>query len=154
MKKPVRLSTASLIITIAVNLLFIAIACISVYTLISIVIIAIPTNTFGLYYMPMSIQLKDKALYVNSSLRCKRIPLDEVSTAEIARPDNYIRIAASGGFMGYCGVFNSHEYDKYTAYYGNPKECFILRMKDGKKIMLGCKDHAEMVDAINKQLKG
>ena len=154
MKKPVRLSTASLIITIAVNLLFIAIACISIYTLISIVIIALPTNLFGLYYMPMSVELSDNTLLINSSLRCKRIPLSEVRSAKIAQPNNYIRIAASGGFMGYWGVFSTHEYGKYTAYYGNPDECFMLRMKDGKKIMLGCKDPAEIVDAINKQLRG
>ncbi len=153
MKKPVRLSTASLIITIAVNLLFIAIACISVYTLVSIVIIAIPTNLFGLYYMPMSIQLKDKTLYVNSSLRCKCISLDNVCTAEIARPDNYIRIAASGGFMGYWGIFSTHKYGKYTAYYGNTDDCFMLHMKDGKQIMLGCKDPSEMVNAINERLR-
>jgi hypothetical protein len=39
------------------------------------------------------------------------------------------------------------------AYYGKASDCFLIRLDNGKKYVLGCKDADAMVDYIQKQIK-
>lgn len=109
----------------------------------------------GLFYMPMSLKLTGNGLNINRALRIKTLPLAEIESVRLCAPTmGAKRICGSGGFMGYWGWFSERDLGKYFAYYGKSSDCFLVRMKDGRQYMLGCKDAPEMVAAIQSKLKG
>ena len=50
--------------------------------------------------------------------------------------------------MGYWGLFREGDVGRYMAYYGKASDCFMIRMKNGDKYVLGCKNPGEMVEYI------
>ena len=107
-----------------------------------------------LYYMPLSIAADEHSIYINRSLKVKRIPIAEVKSVRLCPPTmGAIRICGSGGYLGYWGWFKERDLGKYFAYYGKASDCFLIELSDGHKYMLGCKNAPEMVEFIAKQLK-
>ena len=107
----------------------------------------------ALFYAPLSLTLTDNALEINRSLRIKALPLTEIESVKLCQPTmGAIRICGSGGYLGYWGWFRERDLGKYFAYYGKSSDCFLVRMKDGRQYMLGCKDAPEMVAAIQSKL--
>lgn len=107
-----------------------------------------------LYYMPLSIAADEHSIYINRSLKVKRIPIAEVKSVRLCPPTmGAIRVCGSGGFLGYWGWFKERDLGKYFAYYGKASDCFLIELSDGHKYMLGCKNAPEMVEFIAKQLK-
>lgn len=77
-----------------------------------------------------------------------------VKSAELFQPTmGSIRICASGGYMGYWGIFREGDIGQYTAFYGKASDCFLIRLKNGDKYVLGCEAPASMVDYIKSQIK-
>ncbi|MCM1030636.1 MAG: PH domain-containing protein [Oscillibacter sp.] len=108
----------------------------------------------GLYYSPMSVRVTDKDLEVIRSLKIKAIPLSDIRDVCLLSPTmGAVRICGSGGFMGYWGWFRERDLGKYFAYYGKASDCFLVVLKNGRKYMLGCKDAPEMVEAIRERMQ-
>lgn len=63
------------------------------------------------------------------------------------------RMCGSGGCFGYWGWFHDNEIGNYFAYYGNPSDAFLVKLKNGKQYVLGCRDSSEMVTAIKAAMK-
>ena len=107
-----------------------------------------------LYYMPLSIAADEHSIYINRSLKVKRIPMAEVKSVRLCPPTmGAIRVCGSGGYLGYWGVFKERDLGKYFAYYGKASDCFLVELSNGHKYMLGCQNAPEMVEFIAKQLK-
>ncbi|MBQ2839091.1 MAG: hypothetical protein IJE73_05585 [Muribaculaceae bacterium] len=107
-----------------------------------------------LYYMPLSIAADEHSIYINRSLKVKRIPIAEVKSVRLCPPTmGAIRVCGSGGYLGYWGWFKERDLGKYFAYYGKASDCFLVELSNGHKYMLGCQNAPEMVEYIAKQLK-
>lgn len=107
----------------------------------------------SLCYAPMSLTLDDGGLHINSSLKIRTIAFAEIASVERFTPSTCaVRVFASGGFMGYWGVFCEKSTGRYTAYYGDESDCFMVTLRDGRKYVLGCNDADRMVAEISARL--
>lgn len=106
-----------------------------------------------LFFGAAYIKADSKDIILGRLLRCKRILVSDVESVEIFKPSSgAIRIFASGGFMGYWGLFQESGIGKYYGFYGKPSDCFLVRLKDGKKYVLGCDQPEKMVEYISSQM--
>lgn len=73
----------------------------------------------------------------------------DVESVEYFQPTmGAIRVFGSGGFMGYWGVFREGDIGRYYAFYGKASDCFLVRMRNGDKYVLGCEEPDKMIDYI------
>lgn len=161
MKSKVKLSKFSLIITIFVLVLMVILALASfqdqeaLYVLILFGLMII----CGLFFAPKAIVANDKNIIIKAPLNKLTIPLEEIDSVENFQPilspirATRIRLFASGGFMGYWGIFYDPVIGKFNGYFGDSKSCFLLTKKNGEKYVLGCSEPVEMVEYIQNQLK-
>lgn len=106
-----------------------------------------------LFYMPMSVSADENNLCINRSLRIKNIPLSEIKSVELCAPTMAERrICGAGGFFGYWGRFYEPSMGRYFAYYGKASDCFLVKLKNGKKYLLGCQNPAEIVNYIKQRI--
>lgn|GEM_PF-5188082 len=156
MESKVKLSRFSLILTILINTALI-IGCIATFgdkgKFIILLIILLTLVTFGLLYAPLSITADEDAVTVRSAMRRIRIPIRDIESVEVFQPTlGAIRICASGGYMGYWGMFREGDIGNYVACYGKASDCFLIRMKNGDKYLLGCENPSSMVSYISSRL--
>lgn len=156
MKSRVDLSTFSFIFTIAV-LVVLGVAVYASYGTDKFLIIAaivIVLLCFCLFYAPMSISINEKEVCVNSSFGWHKIPMRRIVSVERFQPTmGSLRLCGSGGFLGYWGIFREGDIGNYTAYFGKASDCFLIRLDNGDKYVLGCKNPDEMVACINSWIK-
>lgn len=153
MKSKVQLSSYSFIMTLIINVILIS-CCVVMYNettgfwfVLSILVILL---FFGLLFGPTQVSVNSKYVIVKSYLKRQKISLENIKSVEMFQPTmGAYRLFASGGYFGYWGIFREGDIGKYTAYYGKASDCFLIRMKNGDKYVLGCKNPAEMVDYIN-----
>ena len=104
--------------------------------------------------MPLSIAADEHSIYINRSLKVKRIPIAEVKSVRLCPPTmGAIRVCGSGGYLGYWGLFKERDLGKYFADYGKASDSFLIELSDGHKYMQSSKNAPEMVEFIAKQLK-
>ena len=155
MKKRVKLSTWSIIMTIATMAFLIGI-CVWQFSKTEneffcwlLLFIVIVWSVCTLFYSPMYIVLTEDSIDVVTLIRVRCIPLDEIASVKICTPTMAEhRICGSGGYFGYFGWFREPSIGKYFAYYGKASQTFLIRLKSGKQYMLGCSDSREMAEAL------
>ncbi len=104
-------------------------------------------------YAPLSVSADEKRITVRSLLKRHSVPMRRVVSADPFQPTiGSRRIFGSGGFMGYWGIFKEGDVGTYTAYYGKASDCFIIRLDNGDKYVIGCKSPEAMVDYIRSQI--
>ncbi len=107
----------------------------------------------SLFYVPMSISADSEGLTVRRALWYKHIPMSEIEDIRICPPTMSEKmICGSAGFMGHWGWFKETDLGKYFAYYGRSSDCFLVRLKNGKKYMLGCMQPRDIVDFVKKEV--
>lgn len=156
MKSKVKLSQYALILTFIVNIALI-IGCVltfnkaqGFYIILSVLILL---NVMALLYGPVAVESDSKYVTVKTMLRKHRIPIRNVESVELFQPTmGAYRLFASGGFFGYWGLFREGDIGRYAAYYGKASDCFLIRMKNGDKYVLGCADPSRMVSYIQSQI--
>ena len=151
MKQRVDLNRISIISTLACVVLFVALIIFDKHTDMRLVLAGILAVMLfvGLFYMPMNISADRHAIYIHRSLRIKAIPMSEVKSVNIHPVSmKTVRLCGSGGFMGYWGWFREAGVGRYFAYYGNPRDCFMVELESGRKYMLGCRNAGLMVEHI------
>lgn len=120
------------------------------FTLLSIYIVFIIS---ALFFAPAYIKATPDNVIMGSILRTKKISMRDIENVELFQPTmGAIRIFASGGFMGYWGMFREGDIGRYYAFYGKASDCFLIRMKSGDKYVLGCDDLSHMVAFIRSQI--
>ena len=156
MKKKVNLSTWCIIIT-AIVLVWLLAASLFVKDPVTkwiFIGMLIVLCLIALFFMPLSISVKNGELNINRPLRIKSIPLSRREGVELFSPTMAEkRICGSGGWFGHYGWFNEPTIGKYFAYYGKASDCFLVTLKDGKKYVLGCEAPEAIVDFLNKHIK-
>lgn len=121
------------------------------YTMLAIALFMI---IITLIYAPLEIGADPDFVTVRSVTRRQRIPLSRIESVELFKPTlGAYRLFASGGFMGYWGLFREGDVGRYMAYYGKASDCFMIRMNNGDKYVLGCKNPDEMVEYIKSLIK-
>lgn len=107
----------------------------------------------GLLYGASYIAADSTYVYIGSFLRRKKIRIENIESIELFQPTlGAIRLCASGGFFGYWGIFREGDIGRYWASYGKASDCFLIRMRNGVKYVLGCAQPHSMVDYIRRQL--
>mgnify|MGYP001037176845 CR=1 FL=1 len=107
----------------------------------------------ALFYGTAYVEATPDKIILGSLLRRKTILMRDVAGVELFQPTmGAIRIFASGGFMGYWGFFKEDDLGRYYAFYGKSSDCFLVRLKNGDKYVLGCTNPESMVDYIKSQI--
>lgn len=108
---------------------------------------------FGCLYGPLNIVSDSEYIKVRSAYRSWRIRLEEIQSIECFQPTaGAMRICASGGFMGYWGLYREGDVGNYMAFYGKSSDCFLIRLRNGDKYVLGCENPQLMVDDVKEKL--
>lgn len=108
----------------------------------------------ALLYGTLYIKADRDYIIMGSILRGRKIPMSNVESVELFQPTmGAIRICGGGGFMGYWGLFKEGDIGRYYAFYGKASDCFLVRMKNGDKYVLGCENPTAMVDYIDSMIK-
>lgn len=118
-----------------------------------VVVASLLVLIFSMLYCPLSISADEREVIVHSPFRNHRIPMRRITYVERFQPTlGRIRVCGSGGFMGYWGLFKEGDTGRYEAYCGNSSDCFMIRLDNGDKYVLGCKNPDVMVDYIKSNL--
>ncbi|MDE6297715.1 MAG: PH domain-containing protein [Muribaculaceae bacterium] len=155
MVSKVKFSTYSLILSfILIALLVVIGICvesnIKFYFIFSLLFVLV---MFACMCAPLRIEADDKYITVGSLLKKHKIALDKVVSVELFPPTmGARRLCGSGGFMGYWGIFREGDIGMYQAYYGRSSDCFLIRLKNGDKYVLGCNNPGEMVEYIKNRI--
>lgn len=157
MKSKISLSTYSIILT---TVLTAVLAGLSVYTFgenlpafILVLTVLLTLLVFSALYAPRYLEVTDRHIVVYSLLKNHTILLSDVVAVEQFAPTlGAIRIAASGGYFGYWGIFREGDIGLYTGYYGKASRCILVRLKNGDKYLLGTDDPAATAACIASRL--
>ena len=158
MESKVKLSTYSLLLTLLLTGILIVAAAFFLWNheekgIIGVVILFFLLIS-GWLYGPVTIAADDKYVTIKSVLRKQQLSVSNIKSVELFQPTmGSIRIFGSGGFMGYWGIFREGDIGRYAAYYGRASDCFLIRMKNGDKYVLGCEKPEEMVNFINSKIQ-
>ena len=152
MKSKINLSLFSILLTAAVFLLL-YIGCFATlhekttfFTLLAIYIIL---TACALLYGAAYIKTTPEYVIMGSLLKSRKIPVRNIESVELFQPTlGAYRLFASGGFLGYWGIFREGDIGRYYGFYGKASECFLIRMKNGDKYVLGCDNPSAMVEYI------
>ena len=156
MKSNIALSRFSTILTTILSLVLFIGCVVTVhekpvfFTLLFIYLILIVS---ALFYGASYIKADSDHIIMGSILRKRKILISNVESVELFQPTmGAIRICGAGGFMGYWGIFKEGDIGRYYAFYGKSSHCFLIRMKNGDKYVLGCDNPSTMVSYINVQI--
>lgn len=157
MKSKIAYSKFSTILTIAVMLLLFVGCIVTVhdeakfFVILAIYLVMI---FCALFYGPAYIKVTPDDVIMGSIFRSRKLPMRNIESVELFQPTmGAIRIFASGGFMGYWGIFKEGDIGRYYAFYGKSSDCLLIRMKNGDKYVLGCENPNGIVDYIQFQIK-
>lgn len=156
MKSKIVLSRFATILT-AVVILALFVGCIATvhqkpafFTLLAVYIILI---VCALFYGVSYIKVDADNVIMGSLLRTRKIQLRDIESVELFQPTmGAIRICGAGGFLGYWGLYREGDIGKYYAFYGKASDCFLIRLKNGDKYVLGCENPKAMVDCIKSRI--
>ena len=118
----------------------------------SFVAIIAATLIISLFYTPVSIELTDDALTVHRLLARTVIPIADIRSVALHYPTGAIRTCGASGFFGNWGHFTERGIGSYFAYYGDPADCFLVKLANGRKYLLGCTDAPAIVAALTAEL--
>lgn len=108
---------------------------------------------FAAFYGAAYISANEKEITLGSLLRRKRLLMRDVDSVVKFQPTlGAIRVCGSGGYFGYWGIYREGDTGRYYAFYGKSSECFLVKMKNGDKYVLGCENCGEMREYIDKLL--
>lgn len=106
-------------------------------------------------FSPRFLETDGDSVIIHTRLKKKRIPFSEIREVSYYTPHAFtgIKLCGSGGFGGFWGWYSAPDIGTYFAYYGNPKNCFLVELKNGRKYVLGCDNPDLIMDEIRKSIK-
>ncbi|MDE7160506.1 MAG: PH domain-containing protein [Muribaculaceae bacterium] len=156
MKSYIKYSIFAIVLTVAIPLALYIGCLTSIHekpVFITLLILLLALLIPALFYGAGWIQATPEYVIMGSPLRKRRIPVSEIESITPFQPTmGAIRLCASGGFLGYWGLFREGDIGRYYGYYGRASDCFLLRMKNGDKYVLGCKNPEAMIKYISAHL--
>ena len=157
MESKVQLSKYAFNLTLIINVVLIG-CCVAMFNETSgfwiVLGILILLLFLGFLNGPTQIIANPDYVIVRTYLRKRKILVRNIESVELFQPTlGSIRLLGSGGYCGYWGIFREGDIGRYAGYYGKSSECFLIRMKNGDKYVLGCQNPEEMVEYIQSQIK-
>lgn len=153
------MSTLIIIITMLYNLLIFSMvynafrSSIIVLEIISLVFLISPS-----FFIPLHLVVTEKSLRIWRPIGKVEIPLEDIKSCTIIDDsrsifDKTIRTFGSGGLYGFIGHFKHDKYGKMRMFVTHTKQCFLIRMKDGRHFVISSSKRNEIVDFISKKIK-
>ncbi len=156
MKSKVQLSTFCYILTAVISLILFGLLVATIQKgpeFFGVLALYLVVIFLSLYNAPLYVCADPSNVSVKSVLHSIRIPVASIASVELYQPTmGSIRLFASGGYLGYWGYFREGDTGTYRGAFGKASDCFMIRMKNGDKYVLGCENPGEMVDYIRKQI--
>lgn len=155
MKSKVKFSTFNTLFSLLLicGLAIIAVSTWGTYKFFIVFTVLLILLVFGVFYAPMRIEVDGKNVTVRHIVKKHSIPMDKIVSIEPFQPTmGAKRICGSSGFMGYWGIFREGDIGRYMAYHGKSSDCFLIKMKNGDKYVLGCENPDEMVNYIKSNI--
>lgn len=159
MKEKITLSRTCQLTTIVVSVIIYlpAAALLSTQNVGESTITFLITSTLLLLCIPLSpksIELTDEMLIIHKYAGQKKIPYSLISSVApySTRSIKEIRIWGIGGFIGYTGSFYNRRIGKYQSYVGNYNEAFLITLKTGKKYVISCRNHQNVISTLQKEV--
>lgn len=158
MKRKVHFSTYCIIITVVViAALLIEIIATRHHTnrCILLIVITVISVLTGLFFCPMSVSIDSDSVKIHRLLfGCKTFKYSHIEAVDTCYPSaGGLRLCGSGGFFGYWGYFSDILIGRYFGYYADRSQCFCIKLKNKRQYVISCKDHLEIVKAIQENLK-
>ena len=108
---------------------------------------------FALCFTPLDVSADDNEVRIRRPFRSKRIKMSEIESAE---PYQVSKNAKGKVFrtmpirtFGKWGHYSDDNIGDYFAYYGKPEETTLIRLKNGKKYVVGGTDAKALSEYIN-----
>lgn len=103
---------------------------------------------------PMYLEFTDSELILKKLVGKTEIKYNDIENV-VAYDKNIlnIRIAGSGGFCGFIGLFYDSKLGRYKSYVGNYRQAFIIKAKDNKTYMLSCQDRDAALSILESNIK-
>lgn len=156
MKSKIALSNYSIVLT---TILFLVLFICCVVTVrekpvfFTLLFVSIFLIVCALFHAASYITADSDHIIIGNNLRKHKIIISNIECIELFQPTmGAIKICGSGGFMGYWGIFREGDIGRYQAFYGKASDCFLIRLKNGDKYVLGCENPKAMVDYIKSRI--
>lgn len=112
---------------------------------------------FALLFTPLDVYADDNEVRIRRPLKTKTISMDEIESAEpyqvSKRPGKKAFRSSPVKAFGHWGQYHDDNIGDYFAYYGNPEQTVLIKLKNGKKYVVGGSDAKSMADYINSKKK-
>ena len=127
--------------------------------LVSLAIAVIPLNLILIYIYfthVIKYEIRDGNLVIVSPARKLKFKCEDIESAEMVprgQLSGVTRTFGNGGFLGYTGKFTSDTLGSFTMYATQAQNCIIIRIKNGKKIMIS-PDDVGLLTHLNESCAG
>ena len=110
----------------------------------------------ALCYTPLDVTADDDEVRIRRPFKTRRIRMDEIASAEpyevSKKPSKKFLGSAPVKTFGRWGHYKDDKIGDYFAYYGKPENTVLIKLKDGRKYVVGGSDAKEMADYINSKV--
>lgn len=108
----------------------------------------------ALLYGPYKVEVTDGGLRYRSPAKSREINFKDIADIRPFQPTmGAMRLIGSGGFMGHYGLYREGDIGRYFASYGKSSDCFLVTLKDGRNIVLGCDNPLALVKEVRSKLE-
>ena len=152
------MSALVIIITTFYNLLILAM----VYnafrsSIIALEIISLVFLISPAFFIPLRLVVDEESLRIWRPIGKVEIRLEDIQSCSVIEDshsilDKTIRTFGSGGLYGFLGHFKHDRYGKMRMFVTHPKQCFLIRTKDGRSFVVSSPKPKEIVEFINGRL--
>ena len=149
------MSALVIIITTLYNLLILSMvynafrSSIIVLEILSLVFLISPV-----FFLPLRLVVDEESLRIWRPIGKVGIRLEDILSCSVIEDsrsifDKTIRTFGSGGLYGFLGHFKHDRYGKMRMFVTHPKQCFLIRTKDGRNFVVSSPKRKEIVEFIN-----
>ncbi|MCH5232149.1 MAG: hypothetical protein J1E78_00820 [Muribaculaceae bacterium] len=107
----------------------------------------------ALCYTPLDVYADDDEVRIRRPFKTKRIRMNEIESAEpyevSKNPSKKAFKTAPVRTFGHWGHYRDDKIGDYFAYYGKPDNTVLIRLKNGKKYVVGGTNARELSEYIN-----
>jgi len=149
------MSPVILVVTVLVNALFVSMV-ISAFrsSILAIEILSLVILISPALFAPLRLIVDEKSLRIWRPIGKVEIQLEDIKSCNIIEDnrgffDKTIRTCGSGGLYGCLGHFRHSVYGKMRLFVTHLKQCFMIRMKDGRIFVVSSPKRKEIMEFIN-----
>lgn len=153
------MSSVIIIVTVLVDALFISMV-ISAFrsSILALEIFALAVSIGPMLFIPLRLIVDEKSLRIWRPIGKVEIPLEDIQSCNIIENsrsffDKTIRTCGSGGLYGCLGYFKHSVYGKMRLFVTHTKQCFLIRMKDGRIFVVSSPKRKEILEYISQRIK-